>query len=305
MIRYLPEEEIDSGKWDACIRESSPSLLYAYTWYLDVVCSHWAGLVLNDYEAVMPLPYTRKLGLTFGLQPLFCQQLGVFSKGVLDEELLKRFLAAIPPSFLLVNYQLNYRCRQVAGDYPLKNNYVLDLMPDHKTLHTRYHLSLRRGLKKSAKSSCQILEGVDVASMLDLIRYQNTEKKMGLNEKALKTLEKLIHTATAKGVLISVGYYSPVNHLCSVGIFLADRQRIYYLIGASDKMGREYFGMGRVMDHIIQKYSGMGMTLDFEGSEIEGIARFFSHFGAQNNPYPVFLKNRLGAAGRFLLGKAP
>src|ERR1700678_4772667 len=79
-VRILKRNLIDDTKWNHAIRHASNSLPYAYTWYLDALCSRWVGLVMGDYEFIMPLPIGRKWGLLYVYQPLFCQQLGVFYK---------------------------------------------------------------------------------------------------------------------------------------------------------------------------------------------------------------------------------
>ena len=56
-ITHITREQIDQKKWDDCIYQSSLPLLYAETIYLDQMASNWDALVLNDYEAVMPLPW--------------------------------------------------------------------------------------------------------------------------------------------------------------------------------------------------------------------------------------------------------
>jgi len=302
MIHYLKNEDINSKKWDACIHASSPSLLYAYSWYLDLVCDDWDALILDDYSAVMPLPFTKKLGIKLALQPPFCQQLGVFSQEALSADLVNKFLTEIPKEFRWVSLNLNYHNRIESAERA-KANYVLDLMPDHQGLVDRYEKSLIRGIKKSERSSCSLLEGIDVASIMDLLEYQNKEKEMGISTRSKEKLERLIQIATQKGVLDSVGMYSPVNHLCSVALILHDKQRLYYLFGASDEMGREYQGMARILNHIIKKYAGQGYTLDFEGSEIPGVATFFQKFGAQNSPYPSYFRQGFGPLNSLLAKK--
>jgi len=43
-----------------------------------------------------------------------------------------------------------------------------------------------------------------------------------------------------------------------------------------------------LFDSIIEEYAGQKKILDFEGSGIPGVARFFQSFGAVNEPYYVY-----------------
>ncbi|MDP4600608.1 MAG: hypothetical protein NWS84_05650, partial [Polaribacter sp.] len=90
MILYLKRAALDVEKYDLCIENSIQSRIYAFSWYLDIVADHWDVLVLNDYEAVMPLPWKKKFGLKYITQPYFCQQLGIFSKEEISEEIQRQ-----------------------------------------------------------------------------------------------------------------------------------------------------------------------------------------------------------------------
>ena len=105
MIQYIAYNNLDYEKWDKCIIGSVNGSVYAKSWYLDIVCEQWDALVLNDYEAVIPLPKRKKWGLTYIYQPLMCQQLGVFHKQ--ESYCVDDFISAIPKEILHFNFNLN------------------------------------------------------------------------------------------------------------------------------------------------------------------------------------------------------
>ena len=107
MIRYLKHTEINKLKWDECIRNSSNEIIYAYSWYLDVVCPEWEALVEDDYVCIMPLPLGKKYGFTYAYPPLFTQQLGLFSLLEIAEGKTMEFIAAIPPHYRYIEMSLN------------------------------------------------------------------------------------------------------------------------------------------------------------------------------------------------------
>jgi hypothetical protein len=61
------------------IARSFNGIVYAYSWYLDIVSPGWDALVKDDYKSVMPLTWRKKYGIKYLYQPFFTQQLGVFS----------------------------------------------------------------------------------------------------------------------------------------------------------------------------------------------------------------------------------
>ena len=69
MIRYLTHNQIDTRRWDECIAQSPNGLVYAWSWYLDVVHPSWEALVEDDYETVMPLTGNKKFGVNYLFQP--------------------------------------------------------------------------------------------------------------------------------------------------------------------------------------------------------------------------------------------
>jgi hypothetical protein len=97
-IYYKKREEIDIAKWDQCIEKSSNGLIYAYSFYLDHTADNWDALILNDYEAVMPLPWRKKFQFYYLYQPTFTAQLGIFGNNI-SAQLIENFLEAIPSKF--------------------------------------------------------------------------------------------------------------------------------------------------------------------------------------------------------------
>ena len=79
-IKYLKHNQIDKQKWDSAIENAENGLVYALSWYLDIVSPNWDALVVGDYEQVMPVTHKRKYGIKYLIQPPFCQQLGFFSQ---------------------------------------------------------------------------------------------------------------------------------------------------------------------------------------------------------------------------------
>ena len=122
MIKHLKYSQIDFDAWDRCIRESFNGLVYAYSWYLDIVHDGWEALVEDDYVRVMPLTGGKKYGIKYLFQPYFVQQLGVFSKNLLTPEKTMEFLNQIPSSFKYYDIRLNSFNKLEGNDFvPVEN----------------------------------------------------------------------------------------------------------------------------------------------------------------------------------------
>jgi len=98
-IEYIQYRNINFHKWDECVSRSLNGLVYAYSWYLDIVAGEWDALVADDYSIIFPLVKGSKYGIPYLYQPYFTQQLGVFSPIKVDSQTTKLFTDSIPAKF--------------------------------------------------------------------------------------------------------------------------------------------------------------------------------------------------------------
>ncbi len=148
MIVHLAESEIDVDKWDACVRKSPSEFPYAYSWYLDICSPNWTGLVLNDYEAVMPLTWDVKWGFKYIFRPTGVQQLGVFSPYPISDQLLFDFIQSIPYEYKYGEVFLNsYNHNKELVSVHRQTNLVLHLNQSYDQLKAKYNTQTKRNLK--------------------------------------------------------------------------------------------------------------------------------------------------------------
>ncbi len=75
------------------------------------------------------------------------------------------------------------------------------------------------------------------------------------------------------------------GEICAGAIFAYCNKRMHYLLSVSTWQGKDLSGMFLVIDRVIQMHANSHIILDFEGSNISSIARFFSGFGAHPQLY--------------------
>src|SRR4051812_43547186 len=105
-IRYIAHADLDRNKWDQCVNDSPNGLIYAYSFYLDKMSSHWAALVDGDYTSIMPLTWKTRAGIHYLYHPAFPPNLGVFAKKM-DAQMARSFIDAIPNRFRLIEINVN------------------------------------------------------------------------------------------------------------------------------------------------------------------------------------------------------
>lgn len=297
-LRYIPGKELNRPLWDACIDKAGNGLIYAYSFYLDEMCRRWDGLVLGDYEAVMPLTWNKKYGIYYLYQPFLTAQLGVFGNNI-TPRLLGNFLKAIPSKFKYWDFYLNR-----GNVYPMtgfdiyqRSNYVLPLNRPYEELSGQYRDNIRRNVRKALQAGCQVQTDFDIENVITLAMRQMREhtKESGENVNRFRKLYKYLHfrqMATTYGI-----FSAQQELLASCAFFFSDR-RAYYILVGNHPNGKTMGASHALIDAFIKDHAGKDMVLDFEGSDISSLAFFYSSFGAieekfagiRRNLLPFFLK---------------
>ena len=298
-IKYLTNKEIDLAKWDACIKNAPNGLIYAYSFYLSHMAKNWDALVLNDYEAVMPLTWNKKYGLYYLYQPEFAASLGVFGK-IINERLVKNFIDEIPSKFRLIEISLNHQNNfppVIAGYYP-RVNYVLDLNKPYEELSRAYRENHKRNISKSVQLGCQVNKDLTVNEVTQL-NQQYLKHISNTSEDDFSNFEKLFNELQKHNNIDSklnaktYGISNPQNKILASAVFFFSHNRAYYILVGNHPDGKTLGASHALIDAFIKDHAGRNLILDFEGSDIRNLAFFYSGFGAKEEIYPPIKINRL------------
>lgn len=288
-IVFVRHQDIDYDKWDRTIERSVNSIVYAFSWYLDEVCTTWDALVGGKYECVMPLTSNTKAGIKYLYQPFFTQQLGVFSPKPMDMETIRMFIEAIPAEYRYVDISFNTH-NIVPADYSLmkRTTYELELHGQYEEIFGNYSDNTVRNIKKAKENKLSIRYGLPVRDILALKKREANN----LSDNNYVVLERLMKTCIEKNRAVSLGAFKD-THLCAAVFFVLSAKKAIYLVAVSDEQGKNDRAMFLLVDHFIKTHIGKISILDFEGSEIPGIARFFHGFSAKAVNYSRVKINRL------------
>lgn len=280
-IIHLRNHEIDCEKWDACVNRADNGVLYAQSWYLDVVCPKWEALVYGDYRFVLPLSVKRKLGFRYISQPYFAQQLGIFPAP--EIEVQRYFAEQFSKKFKLIDYQLNWKMDAAAFSrfqVTKRTNFILNLKADYGTLYKNYSDHTKRSLKRAKREKVTVMR-----PLLKDDYLLNFESKYKVPSSAIQQLDTLMSRTLSRGTGTIYGAYSDNNSLCAAVFFVQSGQRTTYLNAFSSEAGRENRAMFALVDQFVKDHANTLLTLDFEGSNIKGLARFYQGFGAAVENY--------------------
>ncbi|HEV7231707.1 MAG TPA: hypothetical protein VGO45_10290 [Bacteroidia bacterium] len=301
MITYLNHKEIDKFKWDACIQRSVNGIIYAYSWYLDIVSPNWEGLVEEDYESVMPLTGNRKFGIHYLFPPWFTQQLGVFSVNKFNEEKIREFIGAIPGKYLFFEINLNTFNKFSSMEMIIHPNltHELDLINSYEHLQDAYSENLRRNLKKAAAADLVIDKQVPPHQIINLFRHNKGREFGKIGQREYEMLEELINVCMEKGRAQIWGVMSREKRLCAGAVFVESNGKVIFLFSGSNQVARGNSAMPYLIDRFISENANRNLILDFEGSNDHNLARFYKSFGSKECVYLQVRVNRLPWYARF------
>jgi len=295
MIHYLKHSAIDKDRWDACIARSCNRRIYAFSWYLDIVCPGWEALTEDDYTRVFPLTGNRKMGIGYLYQPFFTQQLGLFSPEPITVKHVTEFIEAIPAKFRFVEIQLNTQNFHLPEDgvASTRLNHELDLSSSYEGLATAYAQNTRRNIRKAADQEVTLGSVVGTEDLISLFRENFGDREGKLSDIHYEMIRKIINRCVERQTGYIRGAYSNSGLLSAASFFLFDEHRVYFLFAASSSEARENGAMFLLIDRFIHDHAQKPMILDFEGGNEPNLGRFYKSFGAKEVAYPALRINRL------------
>ena len=284
-IRYLRHHEIDLSKWDRCIRQASNGMIYALSDYLEAMAPGWEALIYKDYEAVFPLPVRKKFGWHYIFQPILVAELGLFGND-LTPGLTDRFLDAIPSKFRYIDLPLNYQNRSERKEVYTRQNFALQLNRDYNDIYDGFNKNVKRNILKAERQHCEIDADTDISNVTAL-----SMKHIG-DAKALRAFEKLFRffrdQGQAKAYAVRHG-----NEVIAAAAFLFSHDRAYYVLAGNHDDSRSRGASHSLINAFIKDHARKNILLDFEGSDVPGLAQYYASFGAVPDPYAAVRWNRL------------
>lgn len=299
VIRFYQHDEVDKTKWNRCVETSPAATLFADYDFLSVANPDWAALVMDDYAAVMPLPWREKYGFRYVYNPFYCSRSGIYSDGRIPSDLAGAFINAIPKSFVTIDLCLN---EGIPVDCAIPANSVqvshrLPLNQPYEALVHGFSSNHKRNVRSSHSFGTQLDTGLDVSEVVALFRgsRRGQDKSVRMQERDYRIFAQMCDFARQRAALEVWGAHDPDGTLLAGAVFLHDHQRLWFWASGRNEEFADRRAMFFLMDECIRKYAGQPLVLDFNGSRTESVARFYAGFGAERYTYPAlsFCNNTL------------
>ena len=150
-------------------------------------------------------------------------------------------------------------------------------------------------IEKALKNNLRVVAEIGIEEFIHLFLQVNPQAAA-----LVKSTYKPILTTGAKNKMITIsGAYNIKNELIAGICHFFAGKRIVCLLPVSNAEAKKTSAMFLLIDSLIRTFATTDKIIDFEGSKIEGIARFYKGFGAIDQPYYLLKKFRPD----FLVGK--
>ena len=305
MIRYISHEEIDRPQWDALITEAPNGLIYALSWYLDIVSPGWAAFVKEEqgrYVAVLPLPERCKFGLRYLKQPLFAQQLGLFYLETPDSADWQQIAYLLGKHFqFITQYAFNTGNTDLlrANGPELTGvnftTYYLSLQPAYPQLLAAYKPNRRWRLNQARRRGIHLEHTTDIDLLVRIFAENTAQKIYGVIGEAYeyRLLRALYAAASQRGMTYMWQARMSTGEIGAMGLLFRFKNQLTYIFNASTAAGKEAGAISLLLDNIFKSYAGQDVCFDFEAPEVANIAHFYSSFGSVATPFLTITANRL------------
>lgn len=261
-------------------------------WYIALLSDYKVKIfIYQDFQTVFFVPFRSKFGIQYAFMPSFLQKLNFIGLNSGINPIIKILFK----TFRFGEISLLQKPAMSIGDniFRDRKNYRLDLNATFEDISKKYAKNHIRNCKKAA--SIEVLTGSDFAGLISIFKSEKKTvfQKKQMNEFLfnLKKIEKCDHIK--KHTLIFNAF---IESRLVASIFLINYNGVlYYILGSSIKSDKHLSSLGlyKLFDFVIKKYSNQNLILDFEGSDHDGIARFFKGFGSTEFNYFFFRWNKL------------
>jgi hypothetical protein len=311
----ISRRQIRDYDWNHLIQASRQGAVYALTDYLDIVCESWQAFVwpgADDYQIIMPVPVKRRLGVQAVCQPLYCQYLGIFSKGQLTVNQVDAFLLALTSCFRFISrYCFNpdnsgllnvLRDQHPALSFNQSETVWLDLSGDYGSVFSRYSGDRRLNLRRGCRFGWVLISSSNVHPLIYLFSQNHASKiPGGVSPVAYDLLDRLFEflSRTDSATL----WYACKDGRIRAGVLICRFQdKAIYLFNAADNVGRRGNARTFLLDHFFIKNSGTPTVFDFESPDVPAISSYYRSFGGEVKQYFAVRKNTLWLPLKLLLG---
>lgn len=257
-ISRYNRNEIEDGKWDACVKAAINGHVFAQTWYLDIVSPEWEAVVLNDYDAVLPVPVKRSIIGKQLINPYWTPYLGIINKKPIDNKLILEMLMQIKVKHVcLVLNSYNKLPDFISALLKKRQIAVLDLIRPIQHIEVQFDGQLEKIINDYRHKRVSVVRSLDAGEYLAFVKRKNVISRERELDQLLPIMSFAIRYKNA-GVYAA---YDGHNEMMACAFFLKANNNLS-LVHSAD-VDSDSCGVKAIVYHILKNNAGSNLTLDF------------------------------------------
>ena len=222
--------------------------------------------------------------------PAWTQQLGIFSAIKTSEDLVLKFIKAIPRKFKKVTIQFNSENKFQHKSLTERVNYILDLNKPYEEIYKGFRKDRKKRLREGKIFNPKITEESNFKKLKESFKT-NYKSKINIKETDFDKLRNLISEGVSREAVNYTSVLNKEGELISSLLLFKGTERIVVLFSSTNSQGFKENTFTCLIDEVINKHQNSSWLLDFEGSNIKSIASFNKSFGAKVEKYFLYEQN--------------
>lgn len=270
--------------------------IFMQPWWLDAVCAGklWDVLLSHDAEGEIrgALPYLlrKKWWLRWIVMPQETQIGGLWLSGGADTEAVCRDIAAQLADMKLAYYYQHYPIDSPAPAFMAalgfqrkeRITYRIEDTADTEQIASLFSKNKKRQIQKAATLHAQ--RGMDAETFYRLHReFLETQRKaISYTREFLLVLDRKARR-NDRAEIISI--HSETGEVYAAAYLVWDKQSMYYLIPCYNPLYKDSGAGALLVLEALKLAREKGVSFDFEGSMVRGIANHYRQFGSKKTTY--------------------
>jgi hypothetical protein len=302
-ISYVKHADINKILWDESLCKAKNALVYANSWFLDTVTNYnWDAIISADYKWIMPMPVKSKYGVKYLATPTFVQQLGIFGPEEPSKELIEQFIDLALQRISFVDFNFNWLNNVPENESFIRTqrtNLTLACGSPYDLLKLNFTENLTRNIQKSERARIRF-SPCSIRNIIKLFQESKGKDLKVATTEWYNQIDQIYNVASLRFKGRCLGAYNEAGELLA-GMFVTEWQgRATFLFSGNSEEGKMVAALPALINYYLKHIPNEIEIFDFEGSDNEGLKRFYKSFGSVESNYVHLKINRLPKYLRWL-----
>ncbi len=306
----LTNKALNATEWDEFVYASPQGNIYHLHAYLSHLLGDWQAVVVREGKhiaAAFPFAVKTKWGISYAMQPYFAQYFGilfgpksdnVYKNLEFQKKAIQLVHEALPGKIKYLDYNF---APEFDYELPLQwlgwqqrtlYTYWVDIGKGYESVIQSCASHVRREIKKAEQAGLKVRVENNPELVVEVLKTAKPEAVRLISDHYFEALCKNSRHFHRQGKSCCLVGYDDDKPIAGI-IYFFHREKMIYYQGSTLPAYKNSGIMSKIIAESICRFGHQYRYLDFDGSMMEPIERFFRGFGAYPVRYSNFRLNRL------------